>query len=274
MSKRLPHLLLTALLLTVGWAMVAHRLRSAAPARHPLKHPGFALSFDDRSVEEWYGLRPIFLRYHGKATFYVTQPDSLKPEEIDQLRQLQLDGNEIGSHGLMHLHANSYAMIHPAKVYMEEEIHPSVKKLEDFGFQIDTFAYPYGANNHWVDRKLEEHFVLMRDIYALRRSFFGIPLNRSITDLDAIYCGPESRKRVEALSIDHESRITKEELTQALKRARARGEIVLFYGHRPITAGEPAGANTVDVALIEHLYKTARELGLRSYTMEEVARRK
>ncbi|WP_460672116.1 polysaccharide deacetylase family protein [Larkinella ripae] len=264
-------ILLLALVLVAGTAAAVWQ--SARPEAKPLERPGFALSFDDRTVHEWYELRDLFRRYNAKATFYVTQSDQLKADEIRKLRHLQAAGCEIGSHGFRHVDVHDFLKTNTVDAYMQHEIHPSVEHLEELGFDIRTFAYPYGANHALVEPRLEKHFELTRDIYALRHTLLGLHLDEPITLADAIYCNGSPQKRLKALTIDNESGVTKNHITQALSRARENGEIVLFYGHKPESGGDKSNPIGTDVALIEHLFKTAQDLGLASYTMNEVAGR-
>ncbi|MGA0557440.1 polysaccharide deacetylase family protein [Larkinella sp. VNQ87] len=271
MKKRMYAIRLAVFALLVATALAGWQL--SRPKTIPLSRPGFALSFDDRTVHEWYQLRDLFQRYNAKATFYVTQSDQLASDEINKLRHLQKYGCEIGSHGFRHVDATEFLKTNSPDAYMKHEIHPSVEHLNELGFQVRTFAYPYGANHESVEPHLEQHFVLTRDIYALRHTLFGLHLDEPITMADAIYCDGQPKKRVRALTIDNESGVTKHHITQALHRARKKGEIVLFYGHKPEFEGDNTHPLGTDVELIEHLFKTAQELGLQSYTMNEVAER-
>ena len=271
MNKRMRTILLAALVLVVGITVVAWQ--SLRPAAIPLSRPGFALSFDDRTVHEWYELRDLFQRYNARATFYVTQSDSLQADEITKLRHLQEVGCEIGSHGFRHVDVHEFLKENTPDAYMKHEIHPSVQHLNDLGFQVRTFAYPYGANHESVEPHLEKHFVLTRDIYSLRHTLFGLHLDKPITNADAIYYDGTPQKRFLALTIDNESGVTKKNITQALHRAKKRGEIVLFYGHKPELNSDNSYPLGTDIELLEHMFKTAQELGLYSYTMNEVAGR-
>ena len=64
-------------------------LFSACESKKTVHQAGLALSFDDRFVKEWIQLQPLLNQYNVKATFYITQPDSLSDEEVVLLHELR-----------------------------------------------------------------------------------------------------------------------------------------------------------------------------------------
>src|SRR5690554_3168159 len=109
---------------------------------------GIWLSLDDRSVHEWFELRGILNKHNAKATFFVTQPNSLTHEEVELLRILKNDGNEIGFHGNKHLLSENYIKKHGYRAYWKNEILAGLETMDSFGFKCSSFAYPYGAK-YW-----------------------------------------------------------------------------------------------------------------------------
>jgi ribosomal protein L19 len=72
------------------------------------RYSGICLSFDDRSINEWFELRELLNGNEVRATFFITQADSLNSLEIHKLKVLQNDGHEIGFHGNMHVLSEYY----------------------------------------------------------------------------------------------------------------------------------------------------------------------
>ena len=68
-----------------------------------IKRSGICLSFDDRTVKEWYEIKDLLKKYNSHVTFFITQFDSLDSTEIRMLRELENEGHEIGSHGALHV---------------------------------------------------------------------------------------------------------------------------------------------------------------------------
>ena len=127
---------------------------------------GIALTFDDRYVEEWTQLRPLLKKYGAKATFYVTQFDSLSPNEIRLLHELVKDGHEIGAHGAAHIRVLDWlrgggALDDFFKLEIEAEVH----SMNKAGFRPVTFAHVGGQQTWWTDRRLlRDYFQLLRDV--------------------------------------------------------------------------------------------------------------
>ena len=106
------------------------------------RRPGICLSFDDRSVNEWFRLREILNRNNVKVTFFITQPDSLSNEEIAKLKTLEKDGHEIGFHGNMHVISEFYIVENSYSDYLEKEINQGIVTMDSLGFNSVSFAYP------------------------------------------------------------------------------------------------------------------------------------
>ena len=66
---------------------------------HATPQPGFALTFDDTYVKEWYGLREILASYDVRATFFVTRFAQLTDDDINKLRELEQGGGGGGARG-------------------------------------------------------------------------------------------------------------------------------------------------------------------------------
>ncbi len=103
-----------------------------------------ALTFDDGYEDFYTNAFPLLKKYQTKATLYIVanfvgRRGFLNEMEIKELLTSGLV--EIGSHTFDHAYLKR---ANPA--YARRQIVDSKKKLEDeFGVQIKTFAYPYGA---------------------------------------------------------------------------------------------------------------------------------
>lgn len=242
------------------------------PGQQAGLRPGFALSFDDRFIDEWFSLRVLFKQYGAKATFYLTQPDSLSASDISKLRQLVAEGHEIGCHGALHLNATRYLLTHSRATYIDVEIESAQRSLGRLGFAAPTFAYPFGADNWYINQVLRQRFTLLRDTYSLARSLTGLHGEQSIVDADPVYFRMSQGPRVQALGIDADRMLSGHDLKKGLLRAKARGEVLLLYAHCPVRNLGPNRTNKmkVRIELLTFLLKTAHELGLKSYTMSQL----
>jgi hypothetical protein len=105
------------------------------------------LSFDDtQNVENWYAHRKALSKW--KCVFYIC-PTGLTKKKVRMLNVLLGDGHRIGCHGLNHVRNEPVKDILTAK-----------RMLEDLGFVIDSYAFPYGQV-HSVN-ELKKHFKLLR----------------------------------------------------------------------------------------------------------------
>jgi PKD repeat protein len=128
-------------------------------------HAGIALTFDDNYVEEWYAIRPMLQQYNAHATFFVAAFGSLDENQIEMLRTLQEDGNEIAFHGTYHTEAEPYLQNHTVQQYLNYEIIPGLTLMRNAGFDPVDFAYPGGSDTPAATQALEGYFEHIRDTY-------------------------------------------------------------------------------------------------------------
>jgi hypothetical protein len=126
--------------------------------------PGIALSFDDTFIAAWSELRPMFTAYHARVTFFVSRYGALAPELHDQLHQLAADGHEIAAHTVLHLRGPDYVEQHGVAAYLRDEVLPSIQILRDEGFEVTSFAYPFGARTDETDDAILAHVPIIRSV--------------------------------------------------------------------------------------------------------------
>jgi peptidoglycan/xylan/chitin deacetylase (PgdA/CDA1 family) len=126
--------------------------------------PGLALSFDDAAIAEWTAARPIFLAFGARVSFFVTRYHRFSEEGRAQLRQLADDGHDIAAHGVDHQHAPRYVEERGLAAYLAEEALPSIEILRADGYEVTSFAYPFGARTDELDRALAAHVPVLRSV--------------------------------------------------------------------------------------------------------------
>jgi hypothetical protein len=126
--------------------------------------PGLALSFDDSGIDDWLTARPLFLQYGARVTFFVTRYDQFTDDQRAELRELAADGHEIAAHTAAHRRAPRYVEEFGMAAYLAEEALPSLDVLRADGYEVTSFAYPYGARTAELDRALGEHFPVLRSV--------------------------------------------------------------------------------------------------------------
>jgi len=233
---------------------------------------GIAISFDDHFIDEWYALRPLFQKYNAHVTFFITCPDSLTNDEISKIKQLQKDGHEIGFHGT--IHGNATAMIEslgPQK-YIETELEPGLRHLAETGIKPTSYAHPGGNHNDRADSVLLANgFKILRDVAQAERKLFGIPVYHFAPRImNWIYYSFNHEQIVDALMIDEGTNISKEEIKEALKKAKDTNTALMLFGHKPLYKKPANGEYGFSVTFLETILKEAKAQNLKFYTMSEL----
>lgn len=232
---------------------------------------GIALSFDDRFVKEWVQLKPLLNKYNVKATFYVTQPDSLSEEEVQILHELRKDGHEIGCHGALHVRSMYYIWDNSLKEYMEDEIFHALRTMKKQGFSPKTFAHPGGSQTWYSDRELLKYFTILRDVSMKYRNILGFNYIREVENMDEIYHQRNHQQKVNALLIDVSAKLTLEDIKKGLQRASKEGSVMMLFGHKPLTkTTQNINEYGFDVQLLEQILAESAKLNLKAYTMQEL----
>jgi peptidoglycan-N-acetylglucosamine deacetylase len=234
---------------------------------------GVALSFDDRFVKEWVQLQPILKKYNVKATFYITQPDSLSIEEVNFLHELRKDGHEIGCHGAMHVRSIPYIWENSLDEYMENEIFHCLKTMKKQGFSPTTFAHPGGSQMWYSDRELLKYFSLLRDVSMKTRNIWGYDYIRQVENMDEIYYQHDNVQKVNALLIDTGTNLSIEDVQKGLRRAKREGSVMMVFGHKPLNENtQKVGEYGFDIHFLEQILAESAKLDLKFYRMDELVK--
>jgi peptidoglycan/xylan/chitin deacetylase (PgdA/CDA1 family) len=161
---------------SVGWdeleAVLAEIARRGLPfftyadiARHSVApSAGVLLSFDDANVASWVEGIPLYASYGARLTFFVAFFDRLDDNERAGLHELANAGHAVEAHSMRHLRAPLYVERNGVGAYLEQEALPSIQLLEADGFDVTSYAYPYGARTGELDRALLNHVDLVRSV--------------------------------------------------------------------------------------------------------------
>lgn len=194
--------------------------KSPAPPQNEGYPPGIVLTFDDTFIDEWYTADVLMQRYNWKATFFITNYDTATDTQKQELRQLYSNGHEIGGHGLHHLNALNYVGNNGMESYMNTEITPMVQLMNQEGYIISSFAYPYGARSKQLDNELGKHFSILR----------GTTYDRVEPKYQS--CFYTGNKVIYGLGIDNNYGNDINYLKALMKFAKDHNKIVVFYGHK------------------------------------------
>nr|HEX4314443.1 polysaccharide deacetylase family protein [Kofleriaceae bacterium] len=160
---------------TISWDTVEHLLAGAqarglnfvtyADLANGTAPPGggLAFAFDDDHVAAWMDGEAMFAQYGARLTFFLTRYARLQPEQKADMAQLAADGHDLEPHSVKHLRGPEYVDDFGLAAYLGDEVQPSLDVLEDDGYTLTTYAYPFGARTDETDRA-----ILARGVTQLR----------------------------------------------------------------------------------------------------------
>lgn len=125
---------------------------------------GVVLSFDDAYVDHWLNGADLYAQYGARLTFFVAYFDHLKAEQRSALHELARQGHAIEAHSVKHLRAPLYVEQNGLTAYLRDEALPSITWLRDEGFEVTTYAYPYGARTSEIDSAMLQQVQLVRSV--------------------------------------------------------------------------------------------------------------
>lgn len=123
---------------------------------------GLALCFDDSAVDAWYAQRDLFAAHNAHVTFFVTRYANWTDAEHAELAELAAAGHDIEAHGVNHLNAPDYVDAHGMAAYLTDEALPSIDILDQAGYAVTSYAFPFGASTDALDDALLEHVARVR----------------------------------------------------------------------------------------------------------------
>ncbi len=131
------------------------------------------LNFDDGRKDSYFYIFPILKKYKAVGTFYIITHLLGKPAYMtwEQVDQLYLDGNEIGSHTLFGgslVHHQHWFEEKLGKKFTHNELEKQIigpkEELESRGYSVKTFAYPLGEWNQEIENIVKKNYIAARDI--------------------------------------------------------------------------------------------------------------
>nr|MBQ8252562.1 polysaccharide deacetylase family protein [Lachnospiraceae bacterium] len=123
--------------------------------REQRNQKGILLSFDDYSPDSWSDAFELLDEYGAKVTFFVTLS-----EPTDFCAEAVRRGHEIGFHTVQHVKMTEMS---DSEVY-EQAIAP-IKTFREQGYELSTFAYPYGLYNEELNVELLQYYDTLRGAY-------------------------------------------------------------------------------------------------------------
>lgn len=111
----------------------------------PASCEAVVLTFDDAYLDNWVKQIHLLDSLGLRATFYLTNYDTLTTKDFELVHALSHHGATIGAHGFKHLNAADFLKTHTLNNYLAQDILPMDSLLAQHDLQVRTFAWPYGA---------------------------------------------------------------------------------------------------------------------------------
>lgn len=236
-------------------ASCSNEEENALPA--PTYQPGVVITLDDDYVNEWKTAHDILKDYSWKATFFVCKINQLDAGKINTLKEFQDYGHEIAGHGLNHLNAVNTINSIGFESYYNQEILPMMACMDTNNFNVNSFAYPYGARESSIDNKLFPHFKM------LRGTTYGsaIPSQQN--------CYYKNSNLVYGLGIDNSyPHFSIPYFIQLLEYAKTKNKIVIFYAHKPVTTSTADYQTEINTLI--HICQYVQQNNMKFYKLSEL----
>lgn len=119
------------------------------------------ITFDDGMLSQYTYAKPILDKYNFKATFYIicNSVDKENRMNWNNIQTLEDEGHEIGSHSMNHQRLGQLS-----NNEMKYEIIESKRCLENKGFNVTSFSFPYndGDNNKNIIKNIADNYYTAR----------------------------------------------------------------------------------------------------------------
>ena len=119
------------------------------------------ITFDDGMLSQFTYAKTILDKYNFKATFYIICNSVDKENRMNgnNIQTLEEEGHEIGSHSMNHKRLSKLS-----EEEMKYEIIQSKRCLENKGFNVISFSFPYndGDNNKNILKIVADNYYIAR----------------------------------------------------------------------------------------------------------------
>jgi peptidoglycan-N-acetylglucosamine deacetylase len=219
--------------------------------------PGVVISFDDAYVDEWFEADKVLKKYDWKATFCVCRIDSIGSPQLKKLHQLQDEGHEIAGHGYHHYNAVKFVKHNGIDEYIKQEIDPMMVSMKKNGFNVTSFAYPYGERSDVLDKALAPKFKVIR----------GRDFEDKKPEKEGCYF--RNSKFLYAFDIDNSHiHFSIPYLLELLDDAQKQNKILILCSHRPVK--DLTGNYQTKIETLEFLCKYMKLNDLKFYKLSDL----
>jgi len=217
-----------------------------------------AFTFDDSCIEEWFHYKDLFTKYDIKATFFIDRPYLLDSTQINKLKILQKDGHEIACHGYNHLNALNF--VNSINTYITQEVEPAIDILTEQGFEITSFAFPFGKSTPEIEAAVSKYFT------SIRKATWNYN-HSTLNTYNEIFASKDSYNIIDAMGIDMNFQITLKNIKVGIQRAKEKNEVLILYSHQISTTGDKY---YITPTYLENIFKLCKEKEIKTIRMRDL----
>lgn len=115
---------------------------------------GISLHYDDWHTKEWVESMPLLDRYGAHVTLYVGRYPGMPETAHLHLAALAAAGHDIEAHSISHLRGPTVVEEYGLQAYLDDEVVPSIELLRRDGFEVLSYAYPFGVRTDETDHAI------------------------------------------------------------------------------------------------------------------------
>ena len=221
---------------------------------------GIIFCIDDYYVEDFY--KPDHYNYIQqtgiKMTYFICQYHALDSTRKAIIDKFYHDGHEIAFHGTHHIRATDYLKDHSIEDYINYEILPDLTLMEQKGYNINDFSYPYGSHTAELDSVLFNNFFYFIKLGSTRFWFYSKPENKKI-----IHPFPLDDRYWKLYNLNMNM------VLKFIDSADRSDKIIMFYSHR-LHDQYNDNANSTWFEKFRMIMDYAKEKGFRFYTLQDL----
>lgn len=179
-----------------------------------------ALTFDDHYIDNWFTYLPLLDSLGIKATFYISAYNSFNEGQKKKLATLAAHGHEVAYHTTNHANLIKAKAKSGLQYILEEEIKKDLAKMRNDGYNITSFAYPYGSHDKILDDILLCSFKSVRAL-SNRQDY-----NKSLVKESG------EGKVLHGANIDMNSRLKEDGILDLIGKANTHHDCLVMVAHQ------------------------------------------
>jgi len=215
---------------------------------------------DDAAIDAWYNFILLPECEAVKLTLYISNFHQLMQAELMKLKSLQAWGHDIQYHTLNHPNLKEVSKAGKLDQYFKVEIDSGLQLMRDAGYNPVHFAFPF---NETIDSLESEFFLRFKTLRV-----WGDDSSNFSAATENLYIWQKSQKYIRNLSIDRSSKVSSNQLREAIRFAKDKrlGLPVLFHG----IDENPNNSYACSLDTLLNLVRITKEEGIPFKTVREV----